>query len=209
MAMVETHKRIHKLLEVECLTFAEIGRRVGLSRERVRQIATTVLPVNGRERQEVCANTKALINLMRRPSRMQLFIRTIEAVGLRWEPIWARQGVQNRYSTTQLLVEGSLVRVQSGKARGGRAGAVICPARTASDFTAWQIDNDRWLILPAAKVPPKQTSFVLEEPKTVRKGADSYRHDYRDYINRWDLFKSGACDTRESSTDSSEGSVQH
>src|SRR2546423_13223807 len=47
------HRRIKKLLSSNCVSFTEIAARLGVNRERIRQIADT-LEIKGRPRRKIC-----------------------------------------------------------------------------------------------------------------------------------------------------------
>ena len=50
--------RIRRLLERDCVTFSQVAKRLGVSRERVRQLAQRLGIKPGRQRQRACAMAK-------------------------------------------------------------------------------------------------------------------------------------------------------
>jgi hypothetical protein len=45
-----------------------------------------------------------------------------------------------------------------------------------------------WMVIPRAYAPTVQTSFSIQKPDTMRRGANTDRHDWRDYVEAWHLL---------------------
>src|SRR6266849_7816961 len=81
-------KLIRAMLERDCITHAEIARRIGLTRERVRQLALLMGFAAGRSRHAVC-------RMERRKKAMPEFFQEAERRGFAVEPLSAKSGYIN------------------------------------------------------------------------------------------------------------------
>lgn len=183
----QRHKRIKALLKTECLTLSEIGRRVGLTRERVRQIANQE-GTTGAVRHGECAKRRHLEALLSGP--LGRLIAQLEAHKLAWSPVvFFKQGRPRGYSTTRLVVE-NLRTARYRASTGSRGYVELRPVNSQTDIGAYLLSDGRWLLLPRDVTTAKaKTEFSLHEPNNRQGMGASKQHDYRDYIEKWDVFK--------------------
>src|SRR2546430_11822550 len=81
-------KLIRAMLERNCITHAEIARRIGLTRERVRQLALQIGYADGRSRHAIC-------RMERRKKEMAEFFVKAEEHGFELEPLGAKSAYIN------------------------------------------------------------------------------------------------------------------
>src|SRR5258708_35912472 len=86
-------KLIRAMLERDCITHAEIARRIGLTRERVRQLALQMGFADGRSRHAIC-------RMERRKKEMPEFFVQAQKRGFEVELRWTR----NAYINWKLFV---------------------------------------------------------------------------------------------------------
>jgi hypothetical protein len=166
---------IRAMLERNCITHAEIARRVGLTRERVRQRALQMGFADGRSRHAVC-------RMERRRKEMTEFFVEAEKRGFAVEPLGARSA----YINGKLCVQRKACWHDVGKSRHKYTYLSIRPPGGRFDFCAWKLPDGRFLILPKKLVGFRQTTFNPEESE--RLGSDSSSHYYRKHIERWSLL---------------------
>jgi len=168
-------KLIRAMLERNCVTHAEIARRIGLTRERVRQVAQQMGFADGRSRHAICRMT-------RRQKELAAFFAKARERGFPVEPL----GTRSAYINGMLCLQRLACWHQSGKGKYKRT--YLCVHRPAGRFAicAWKLPDGRFLILPEKLVGFKQTSFNPEESE--RPGTASSAHYYREYIERWSLL---------------------
>ncbi len=168
-------KLIRAMLERNCITQAEIARRVGLTRERVRQMALMMGFADGRSRHAIC-------RMERRRKAMADFFVAAEQRGFLAEPLSRKSG----YINGKLCIQRQACWHDVGNGKHTYAMLSIHRPKVRFDICAWQLPDDRFLILPRKLVNFVQTSFNPE--KTEKPGTNSASHYYRDYIERWSLL---------------------
>lgn len=185
------HERIRALLAKDCISLAEIARRVGVSRQRVHQLAKNIFGVQGRIRRKACRLTKkaetgpgkhwTIANEAAQQAREAGLGAELIRVANRSRP-WAVsiRGVTCLVRTASHLLSNGVERGYS--IRG------ITLMQASADFALIRIDAETWMVLPCEKLPRRQTAFAwpLRHPEM---GAKSCRHDWRQYINAWHLLK--------------------
>ena len=168
-------KLIRAMLERNCITQAEIARRVGLTRERVRQLAQQMGFADGRSRHAIC-------RIERRRKEMAEFFVKAEGRGFPVEPL----GPKSSYINGMLCVQRQACWHEIGKPRYQYTYISIRRPTGRFDICAWKLPDRRFLILPKKLVHFAQTTFNLEESE--RPGTASSSHYYREHIERWDLL---------------------
>lgn len=175
------HQRIKSLLGNDSITQSEIARRLGVSRERVRQIADRISP--GRvERIRAYAALRRESARVDHPELRERQRRCADN-GLGYGLV--REGGEWR----RVIINGHscLIRPMN---LGGNVHWRISPSILPADFYLYK-GTGRWLILPADKMPAKATSFSeapdLGRPQRgQRRGC---RHDWSSYFEAWHLLK--------------------
>jgi hypothetical protein len=168
-------KLIRAMLERNCITHAEIARRIGLTRERVRQLALQMGFLDGTSRHAIC-------RMERRKKEMAEFFVQAQERGFQVEPLRRRSA----YINGQLCVQRNACwhDLRMGKYKY----TYLCIRRPAGtfDICAWKLPDGRFLILPEKLVGFRQTIFNAVESE--RFGTYSSSHYYRQYIERWSLL---------------------
>jgi hypothetical protein len=169
-------KLIRAMLERNCITHAEIARRVGLTRERVRQLALRMGFADGRSRHAIC-------RIETRRKEMAEFFVKAEERGFAVEP----HGAKSAYIDGKLCVQRQACWHEIGKPGYKYTYLSIHRPTGPFDFCAWKLPDGRFLILPKKLVGFTQTSFNPEESEHA--GTHGSSHYYREYIERWSLLE--------------------
>jgi hypothetical protein len=165
-------KLIQGMLERNCVTLAEIARRTGLTRERVRQLALRMGYADGRARHAVCRTER------RRRGMSEFFVKAEER-GFAVEPL----GPKSAHINGKFCVQRQSCWRQLRKGKYQYSCLNLCRPTGKFDICAWKLPDGRFLILPEELARFKQTCF---QPGEIQKpGKASAAHDYRDYIERW------------------------
>ena len=168
-------KLIRAMLERNCITHAEIARRIGVTRERVRQRALQMGFADGRSRHAVC-------RMERRRKEMAEFFVEAQKRGFEVEPLGARSA----YINGKLCVQRNACWHDVGRSEYKYTCLSIRRPSVKFDICAWKLPDGRFLILPEELTGFTQTTFNPEE--TDRLGTNSSSHYYRDYVERWSLL---------------------
>lgn len=168
-------KLIRAMLERNCITHAEIARRIGLTRERVRQLALQMGFADGKSRHAIC-------KIERRREAMPEFFVKAEERGFPVEPLGKKSG----YINGMICVQRQACWHDVGKA--GRKYTYLKLYRPSLrfDICAWKLPDGRFLILPRKLVGFRQTVFNPEE--SDHPGTAKTSHYYREYIERWNVL---------------------
>jgi hypothetical protein len=168
-------KLIRAMLERNCITHAEIARRIGLTRERVRQRALQMGFADGRSRHAIC-------RMERRRKEMAEFFVEAQKRGFAVEPL----GPRSAYINGKLCVQRKACWHDVGKNEYKYTYLSIFRPRSRFDICAWKLPDGRFLILPKKLASFRQTTFNPEESE--RLGTYSSSHYYREHIERWSLL---------------------
>ncbi len=168
-------KLIRAMLERNCITHAEIARRIGLTRERVRQLALQMGFADGRSRHAIC-------RMERRKKEMAEFFVEAQKRGFPVEPL----GTKSAYVNGKICVQRRACWHDIGKGKYKYTYLSIYRPAGRFDICAWKLPDGRFLILPKELVGFTQTTFNPEESE--RPGTYSSSHYYREYIERWSLL---------------------
>lgn len=168
-------KLIRAMLERDCITHAEIARRIGLTRERVRQLALLMGFAAGRSRHAIC-------RMERRRKEMGEFFVAAQKRGFAVEMLGTMSASIN--GKVCLQRKACWHDIRTGKYKYTYL-SVHRPA-CRFDICAWKLPDGRFLILPEKLVGFRQTTFNPEE--SDRLGTNSSSHYYREYFERWSLL---------------------
>jgi hypothetical protein len=168
-------KLIRAMLERNCITHAEISRCIGLTRERVRQLALKMGFADGRSRHAIC-------RVERRRKEMAEFFVAAQQHGFPVEPL----GRKSAYINGKLCVQRNACWHDMGNGKRTYTFLSIRQPSVKFDICAWKLPDGRFLILPRKLVDFAQTSFNPEESDHL--GTNSSSHYYRDYLERWSLL---------------------
>lgn len=172
------------MLETDCITHVQIAARLGVTRERVRQIANTVGFKTGRERQAVCT--------MRRLNDSPRMKKISAAVpgGFKIEPVGLRSRVILVNDYRCLVRKACWHFKEKRRKKYVHINGVVW---AKGDFILYEMpDNLGWLVVPKEKGPMYPTMFSMNPEKS---GAHSYRHDLPTYLNAWHLLAWSAHET--------------
>jgi len=166
---------IRAMLERNCITHAEIARRIGLTRERVRQLALQMGFADGRSRHAICRRE-------RRKKAMAEFFVKAEERGFEVEPLGAKSACING----KICVQRQACWHTIGKNKYKYTYLSIYRPTGSYDICAWKLPDSQFLILPRKLVGFTQTTFNPEESEWL--GTARSSHYYREYIERWSLL---------------------
>ena len=167
-------KLIRAMLERNCITHAEIARRVGMTRERVRQLALQMGFADGRSRHAIC-------RMERRKKEMAEFFKEAQERGFEVEPL----GRRSAYINGKICVQ--LQECWHDIGKGKYTYLSIHQPKGRFDICAWKLPDGRFLILPKKLAGFRQTTFNVEESEH-HPGTAGSSHYYREYIERWSLL---------------------
>jgi hypothetical protein len=170
-------KRLRALLANDCLTFREIGRRLGVSRESVRLMARTLGAKTGKTRRRAC--TRANRNV---PPHIKRIIRRVHEAGLEASPIY-RKG--NQITPRELIVEGRKVGVAHLWYE-QRLAAYRIKVRpwNGARFVIFYVDElSQLLIVPISEVRAPAVVLGRERRKRTRESR------LLRYLNAWYLLR--------------------
>jgi hypothetical protein len=190
------YRRIKDLLSKDSLSFAEIGERVGITRERVRQIAQQLGGASGRERREQHTMDKRMSAWHERRGHRELVAKckelgytvTPSRVDTRWG--W-------RFEHGIVVINGWRTHIVHIRTKGRYFAFRRSVVR--ADFQVG-ISPIGFFIFPTKvwKTFPKGTEFSPIPSMSGQPGVTrSHRHDYLNYLEAWKLLgrravKSGA-----------------
>jgi hypothetical protein len=168
-------KLLRAMLERHCITHAEIARRLGVTRERVRQLALQMGFADGRSRHAIC-------RMERRQKEMAEFFVEAQKRGFAVEPL----GPRRAYINGKLCLQRRACWHDIVQRKHKYTYISIHQPECRFDICAWQLPDGRFLILPKKLTGFKQTTFNPEESEHL--GTDSSSHHYREHIEKWSLL---------------------
>jgi hypothetical protein len=166
----QQHRRLKALLQNPCVTFGEIGKRFGISRERVRQLAKAIGIEPGRKREMFCGlqHQKPIPPLIERVGNLAA------SRGLDWAPQARKGGGRWRKPWSQRLIiiagKKCLVALAPRDRLGRRC---LRPRYRAADFVVYLLED------AVAVVPSPGLDTITRMP--------GGKHDR--YLNAWHLLK--------------------
>jgi Sigma-70, region 4 len=181
------HRRIRRLLSNNSHSFADIGDRFGITRERVRQIARQLGMTSGRQRREQRLLHQRMPAWLERKGYRELIAK----------------GKEFGYTVTPSRVdspEGWRFEARIVVINGWRA--LIVYVTTRGRYLAFSRSDDRadfyvgispigFFIFPSKvwKTFPERTAFSPTPCPIGQRGFDhSHRHDYLNYLEAWKLL---------------------
>ena len=179
------HRRIKNLLSKDSLSFAKIGQRVGLTRERVRQIALQLGMATGRERGQQRATDKRMSAWREREGYREV-IAKCKKLGYTVTP--SRYATRSgwRFEDPIAVINGWRVHIVYIRTR--HRYLVFRRSVVCSDFHLG-VSPIGVFIYPAKawKTFPERTSFSPIPNPVGRRGPQ--RHDYLNYLEAWKLLR--------------------
>jgi hypothetical protein len=164
-------QRLRALLRKPCLSFAEIGRRVGLSTERVRQVGQQ-LGQTGQQRLALCRTEKRQLRLYAAPL-VKKTAKRCRVLGFAFEPLDRRTALINGHRC--------FIRTCWEAVKNDRKYIRIHRTREMNgDYIIFWL-RDLAFIFPKHKMPD-ETFFALTP---LSSGPKANRHDYSNYANAW------------------------
>lgn len=157
-------ERLTAMFDQPCITFAEIGARFGVTRERVRQWHVKLRPnaPRGHERQRLCVARGRKMRLLTDP----LFRSFYRHARSHFQPsrfvlIPARDGFRKR--VVRLDHHVIAIRKARRSPPSGSRGAVFTltsGTHDGADFIYYRLGEDDYLFLPREAIPPSGTTFL-------------------------------------------------
>ena len=179
-------QRIKALMENDCITFAEMGVRLGITRERVRQIAARLGYPRGRKRRRVCT----IHHLRERfTNSVTAELRELRVISERWnftfEPIM-RDSYGIYFLLKRIMLNGFLCQI--GSLCQHPLDYTVIPRIESHDFDFFLGRGiDGWAVIPQKEMPLSGTICVMGRPK-ILPGADCNR-SYEHFFEAWNLLK--------------------
>jgi hypothetical protein len=182
------HRRIKNLLSKDSLTFAEIGEKLGITRERVRQIAQQLGMATGRERLYQHAMEKRMSAWLERKGYPEL-IAKCKKLGYTVTP--SRYATRSgwRFEDPIAVINGWRVHIVYIRTRDRYL--VFRRSVVRADFHLG-ISPIGFFIFPAKvwKTFPEATSFSPIPCPIGQPGfTHSQHHDYLNYLEAWKLLR--------------------
>jgi hypothetical protein len=185
--------RIRALLDKKCISHSEIAKRVGLTRERVRQIAHKWGYETGRVRGQICALEQSkkstdsfdLMAILQEECKKHQLL--FDYKPRQWKTAPQRA---NRLEKRECLINGKQCRLRTSNITtlNGNEYITLQAIRNnkPQDFILYYNREVKiWLVLPFEKRPLKMTMFAKEESNYGIAGV----RNWRQYINAWHLLK--------------------
>jgi hypothetical protein len=159
------YERLIAELRQPCVTFAAIAKRLGVTRERVRQWQMLLLPdaARGRERRRLCAIASRKRRVLEDPLFRDFYRHAKASVEPgRIELIKASDGYRRRSVRIgrRTVALRDARRSAKGQATSGAPAYVIASYHGAADFLYYRLTPDDYLLLPAPELPAAGTMFV-------------------------------------------------
>jgi hypothetical protein len=161
----DAYKRLIAELRQPCVTFADIAKHFGVTRERVRQWHLLLFPDSprGHERQRLCAFSRWKVRLLEDPL-LRTFYRHARAYV---EPgciefVKTSQGYCKRY----LRIDRRIVALKDARRstaappESATQAYLLGHCRRSADLVYYRLNLDDYLLLPAHEVPVTGTTFV-------------------------------------------------
>ncbi len=180
--------RIRALLEKDCLSFTEIGDRLRVTRERVRQLSGMMGFSTGHVRQYVCR-----IKTTKVPESWEVHLEEFTSHGLTMEPITLIRSDKSFYTLR------SEVFVNSHRCFLGHIGEAIINGRfyhhlsptkrrnVDYEFYLSKLRSGNWMVIPGPEMPRKGGTYVVLE-RDLKVTGNPNKKDWRQYLNAWELI---------------------
>jgi predicted XRE-type DNA-binding protein len=181
------HRTIKNLLSKDSLTFAEIGERLGITRERVRQIARQLGLTSGHERRKQHAMDKRMSAWREQKGHRELIAKCKE-LGYTVTPSRCDTRLGWRFEDGIVVINGWRTQIVHLRTRGRYF--VFKRSVVRADFHVG-ISPVGYFVFPAKvwKTFPEGTEFSPIPCTSGQRGfTHSHRHDYLNYLEAWKLL---------------------
>lgn len=175
-------------MKVKSITFAEIGQCVGITKERVRQIALACGVGSGRERRRACTIKKRLQTAT--TPELEKVMEEARSRGLRIERVRVRHRFHIRFCTTRLLIEEKRCQIMAAyRIR-------LLPDYPQPRYVRIRPPRTKWAdfivyVLKDEKRKPRISFFVVPREKAIQT-AFAYpspsKSQMAQYANAWHLL---------------------
>lgn len=175
-----------ELLETD-INHSQIAERLGISRERVRQIVERLELPSGRERAVATSLNRAVQDWALDPL-IQKLTAAIKPYGLLVSPIPAANTLGLRHKKRLVIINGWVCQLLRATWRGHLQHVNIrSPHPIQGDFVLYYLTaKEMWFVVPVQYLPSIATGFSLDP---TLPGGNNRRHDWLDYENAWDSLK--------------------
>ena len=177
------HRQIGALLSDSRISYAEVAKRFGISRERVRQIACQVGVLPGRKRSEQRTTIERWSAWRNRHGHREVIARC-EKLGYAVEPS-RREAIRGwRFESRIVMINGWRTHVGYMRSRGRnlilkRAGILAEFYVRISPIGLFVFPSEVWRTLPSL------TEFSANQHRTTRRMSVGNRRDYLSYLEAW------------------------
>lgn len=187
----QRQKRIEALLAANCLTYEEIGRRVGVSKQRIGQVAKKI-QLDGHARRHSCvvAQMSSIAEEQKRKGLMGLIIRDIpERYSFETVPLKTQL---KRYSVHRTLVtiNGYRCTIRRATLRDEYPTPLLQIhgfLKSNADFGLYYNDDHNvWVVVPRSECTKSSTMFSID--RRWRGGGK----DWMPFVNAWHLLEKKA-----------------
>lgn len=160
-----TLEELTRLFARPCVTYAEIAKRFGVTRERVRQWHLSLAPDSprGHERRRLCQSQQQRRRLLDDPV-YRAFVRAARTQypNASVQPVPSKTGLLKRIvrfgSSTIALKRAGTARPRRGERH--TMSYSLTGSRAKVDFLFFQLPGDAYVLLPAELMPPSGTTFL-------------------------------------------------
>jgi hypothetical protein len=182
------HRRIKRLLSDNSFSFADIGNKFGITRERVRQIARQLGMESGRQRQEQRALHQRVPAWSERKGYRELIAKGKE-LGYTVTPSRVDSTEGWRFQARIVLINGWRAHIIYMRTRGrylafGRSGVPADFYLGISPIGFFIFPSTLWNTFPE-RTMFSPTPCPMGKPGFTR----SHRHDYLKYLEAWKLLR--------------------
>jgi hypothetical protein len=179
------HRRIKDLLSKNWISYAEIGATLGITRERVRQIAEKAGIPSGRQRKEQCT-LDGRTSAWREHKGHREVIAKCEELGYTVTPSTRGTSLEWHLEANIVVINGRRVRILYINKTRSRYLRFRRPV-TEADFYLG-VSPIGFFIFPlnVCRTFPARTAF---SPDPSKSHVRSDRHGYLDYLEAWKLLK--------------------
>jgi hypothetical protein len=182
------HRRIKALLSKNWISYSEIGAGLGITRERVRQIAEKIGSPSGHQRQEQYMAERRASAWRERKGHREV-IAKCEELGYTVTPSKRVTGSNWYLEANIAVINGKRVRILFIRHAYSHYLKLRRPATHADFYVA--ISPIGFFIFPSKVwgTFPAVTTFSPDPCANGRGATHSRRHDYLNYLEAWELLK--------------------
>jgi hypothetical protein len=180
------HRHIKKIIANRAMSYAALAASLGITRQAVHRFAALLGYVPRESTREPRLARQA--RLWREQKLVRKVLKKCEDLGFTAAPSVRRSDPRFLESNT-VVINGRRARVLQIYRMGANYLRLRRIKRQADFYIGISVIG--FFVFPAEvwETFPAMTTFSFQSPRSAKPGADSFRHDYRDYLEAWDLLK--------------------